>query len=107
MRSQRGSRLESVFVPRHGRRLPSALSLLAISACILLGALLLGVVAPAAQAVGTGDITGTVTAKDGGALLANINVSASVPDGQGGWNNVSGTQTASLSLIHISEPTRL
>jgi len=38
MRSQRGSRLESVFVPRHGRRLPSALSLLAISACILLGA---------------------------------------------------------------------
>src|SRR5450830_50358 len=94
MRSQRGSRLESVFVPRYGRRLPSALSLLAISVCILVAALLFGVAAaPPAQAVDTGHVTGTVTAQVGGALLAKINVNASVPDGQGGWINVSGTQT--------------
>jgi len=76
MRSQRGSRLESVFVPRHGRRLPSALSLLAISACILLGALLLGVVVPPAAQAADGTITGTVTRASDGHTVGGIDVNA-------------------------------
>ncbi len=38
-------------------------------------------------------ITGTVS-KQGGGTLANIHVSASVADDQGGWNSLSDTQTA-------------
>src|SRR5665811_2401369 len=95
MRSQRGSRLESVFVPRHGRRLPSALSLLAISVCILVAALLFGVAAaPPAQAVDTGHISGTVT-NAGLDPLPNISVSvyASLDQYYNGNGPVNGTQT--------------
>src|SRR5450756_1831877 len=94
MRSQRGSRLESVFVPRHGRRLPSALSLLAISVCILVAALLLGVAAPPpAQA---GSISGMVT--DTSAVgVGDIWVAAFQADGQGGWNFINGANTVNTA----------
>src|SRR5665811_60034 len=94
MRSQRGSRLESVFVPRHGRRLPSALSLLAISVCILVAALLFGVAAaPPAQAVDAGHISGTVT-NAGHDPLPNIsvNVYASLNDYYN-WNQLANQWT--------------
>ena len=97
MRSQRGSRLESVFVPRHGRRLPSALSLLAISVCILVAALLFGVAAPPpAQAVDIGSIIGMVT--DTSAVgVGDIWVAAFQADGQGGWNFINGANTVNTA----------
>jgi len=71
--------------PHQGRRSPKALSLLAVSACILLGALFLGVVAPPAQAAGTGSISGWVT--DAGGPLLGVKVTAYLPDSHGGWGD--------------------
>src|SRR5664280_2601 len=82
--------------PHRRRRLTRLLFPLAIGVCLVVTGLLLGVATPAAQAVATGDIAGTVTAQVGGAHLANISVNAyaSLDDYYSG-NQAASTQTVS------------
>jgi len=112
MGSQRRVRVESVCPSGQGRRVPGALSLLAIGVCILVAALLFGVVAPPAQATGatgiidwtvttgqraagaTGSISGKVTAADGGAGLFFIYVDAVRKTGSGWGGGVDGNTDA-------------
>ncbi len=75
-----------------GRRVPSVPTLLAISVCILLAALLVGVAAPPAQANLPGGISGTVTAADSGAGIQDVYVALVQWDGSE-WVDVPGAMT--------------
>ena len=86
MHSQRCPGFESASASRRGRRLPGALSLWALSVCILVAALLAGAATPPpAQAASTGSatggITGTVTVSGGAAAFASVWLYMETSDG--------------------------